>query len=94
MKLAGACFIYMDIQLYTLEPASDKVNGGTYLVDFKCAGYEPLLERILPAKEGAGEGERISEGCGYRLGDKDVTSPQPFLDMVNRLVIYLAKGGG
>ena len=86
----GACYVYMDIQLYTLDPSSDKTSAGTYLVDFKCAGYEPLVE------EAGGEngGERKLVGVGFRLGEKDVTSPQPFLDMTNRLVIFLASGGG
>lgn len=77
----AACYVYMDIQLYTLDAPSDKNAQGTYLVDFKCAGYEPLVE-LKGAKE--------LLGIGYRLVDKDVTSPQPFLDMTNQLVIYLA----
>ena len=83
----GSCYVYMDVQLYTLEAPSDK-GAGTYLVDFKCAGYERLVERVV------GEAGRALVGCGHRVADKDVTSPQPFLDLTNRLVIHLASGGG
>ena len=82
-----SCYVYMDVQLYTLEPASDKTSG-TYLVDFKCAGYEALVERALS------ESEKVLVGSGHRVLDKDVTSPQPFLDLTNKLVIHLASGGG
>ncbi|KAL8904125.1 MAG: hypothetical protein Q9207_003476 [Kuettlingeria erythrocarpa] len=74
-----ACYCYMDIQLYTMET-------DTYLVDFKCAGYESVV------KEVGENGEVKVRGTGYRVADKDVTSPQPFLDLANMLVIQLAKG--
>ena len=83
----GSCYVYMDVQLYTLEQGSEK-QSGTYLVDFKCAGYETLLEKAIS------DSERVLAGSGYRIADKDVTSPQPFLDLTNKLVIYLAGGGG
>ena len=83
----GACYVYMDVQLYTLEPGSDK-HHGTYLVDFKCAGYEALVERMV------GDSQRALVGSGFRIANKDVTSPQPFLDLTNKLVIHLAGGGG
>ena len=83
----NACYVYMDVQLYTLEAGTDK-HSGTYLVDFKCAGYESLVE------EAVSDTERILKGSGVRVLDKDVTSPQPFLDLTNRLVIHLAGGGG
>ena len=75
----SACYVYMDVQLYQLEQE-------TYLVDFKCAGYEPLLEVAVS------ESEKKLVGSGFRVLDKDVTSPQPFLDLTNKLVIQLAKG--
>ena len=75
----SACYVYMDVQLYQLEE-------GTYLVDFKCAGYETLMEVAVS------ESEKKLVGSGFRVLDKDVTSPQPFLDMTNKLVIQLAKG--
>ena len=81
--LAGsdsACYVYMDVQLYQVE-------AGCYLVDFKCAGYEGVVEGINPF---TGKVELI--GNGHRVLDKDVTSPQPFLDLTNQLVIHLARG--
>ena len=81
-----ACFVYLDLQIYVLELE-------TYLVDFKCAGYESIIgEHNVVNKKG----EEITEfiGSGHRVADKDVTSPQPFLDLANRLVIHLARGGG
>ncbi|KAL8766441.1 MAG: hypothetical protein Q9194_006269 [Teloschistes cf. exilis] len=84
-KGTDACYVYIDIQLYTME-------AGTYLVDFKCAGYEPVhYEMVGPAGED-GEGKMKVVGTGHRVKDKDVTSPQPFLDLANMLVIQLAKG--
>ena len=81
-----ACFVYLDLQIYVLEV-------DVYLVDFKCAGYESIIgeHKVVNKK-----GEEITEfiGSGHRVADKDVTSPQPFLDLANKLVIHLAKGGG
>ncbi|KAI4089411.1 MAG: hypothetical protein LQ344_005413 [Seirophora lacunosa] len=74
-----ACYCFMDIQLYTMEI-------DTYLVDFKCAGYESVVREI------GDDGEVKITSTGYRVADKDVTSPQPFLDLANKLVIQLAKG--
>ncbi|MCJ1471445.1 Protein kinase [Lambiella insularis] len=82
----GACYVYMDVQLYTLETSTDKVQG-TFLVDFKCAGYESIVEKVV------NETTKVLVGNGIRVKDKDVTSPQPFLDLTNRLVIHLAGGG-
>lgn len=75
----NACYVYMDVQLYMLEP-------DCYLVDFKCAGYETIVETAIS------ESEKVLVGSGIRVLDKDVTSPQPFLDLTNKLVIHLAKG--
>lgn len=77
--VTDACYCFIDIQLYTMEPE-------TYLVDFKCAGYESVI------KEMNEDGQVKYMGTGQRLVDKDVTSPQPFLDLTNKLVIQLAKG--
>lgn len=82
----GACYVYMDVQLYTLEPSTDKVQG-TFLVDFKCAGYESIVEKVIS------DTQKVLVGSGIRVHDKDVTSPQPFLDLTNKLVIHLAGGG-
>ncbi|KAL9104837.1 MAG: hypothetical protein Q9163_000285 [Psora crenata] len=79
-----ACFVYLDLQIYVLEQ-------DVYLVDFKNSGYEPIVgERKVVNKKG----ELVSEfvGNGQRKAEKEVTSPQPFLDLANKLVIHLAKG--
>ena len=86
-NMTGSCYVYMDVQLYTLEQGSEK-QLATYLVDFKCAGYEAMVEKAI------GDAEKVLIGSGYRIADKDVTSPQPFLDLTNKLVISLAGGGG
>lgn len=81
-----ACFVYLDLQIYVLEME-------TYLVDFKCAGYESIVgtKEVVNVK-----GETVNEfvGSGVRVAEKDVTSPQPFLDLANKLVIHLANRGG
>ena len=80
-----ACFVYLDLQIYVLEET-------VYLVDFKCAGYESIVgSREVMNKNG----EMVTEyiGSGVRIADKEVTSPQPFLDLANKLVIHLARGG-
>ncbi|MCJ1270523.1 Protein kinase [Lobaria immixta] len=76
----NACYAYMDVQLYMLET-------DCYLVDFKCAGYETIVEAAV------NESEKKLVVSGFRVADKDVTSPQPFLDLTNKLVIHLARGG-
>lgn len=75
----NSCYVYMDVQLYMLE-------AECYLVDFKCAGYENIVETVI------NDFEKKIVGCGIRVADKDVTSPQPFLDLTNKLVIHLARG--
>lgn len=76
----NACYVYMDVQLYMLET-------DCYLVDFKCAGYETIVEAAV------NESEKKLVVSGFRVADKNVTSPQPFLDLTNKLVIHLARGG-
>lgn len=78
-QVYDACYVYADIQLYTMEP-------DTYLVDFKCSGYESVVKEYINGVEAE------LRGTGFRVADKDVTSPQPFLDLANALVIQLAKG--
>lgn len=79
----SACFVYLDLQIYSLEME-------VYLVDFKCAGYESIIgsKEVINKK-----GETVTEyiGSGIRVPDKNVTSPQPFMDLANKLVIYLAN---
>lgn len=81
-----ACFVYLDLQIYSLEME-------TYLVDFKCAGYESIVgsKEVVDKK-----GETVTEyiGSGIRVVKKRVTSPQPFLDLANKLVIHLANKNG
>lgn len=78
-----ACFVYLDLQIYAIDEAN-------YLVDFKNSGYEPIVgERKVVNKQGELVTESI--GNGQRKAEKDVTSPQPFLDLANKLVIHLAK---
>ena len=79
-----ACFVYLDLQIYVLEQ-------DVYLVDFKNSGYEPIVGERKVMNE---KGEMITElvGSGHRKAEKEVTSPQPFLDLANKLVIHLAKG--
>ena len=77
-----ACFVYLDLQIYTLEQ-------DVYLVDFKNAGYEPIVgEKRVRGK--GGETKTVFVGNGLRKAEKDVTSPQPYLDLANRLVFQLA----
>ena len=79
-----ACFVYLDLQIYVIEE-------NNYLVDFKNSGYEPIVgERKVMNKKGELVTESI--GNGQRKSEKDVSSPQPFLDLANKLVIHLAKG--
>ena len=79
-----ACFVYLDLQIYVLEQ-------DVYLVDFKNSGYEPIVgTRKVTDKKGEVVSESI--GNGQRMAEKEVTSPQPFLDLANKLVIHLAKG--
>ena len=52
-----------------------------YLVDFKCAGYEAMVPNAV--------GELV--GSGYRVVEKDVTSPFPFLDAASKLIVQLAE---
>ena len=101
----GTCsFVYFDLQIYVLEQdvyLVDFKNAGYEAI----VGERKVLmkkNRRSARKEGgeagghgAGEGEWAFEavGSGRRLGDKDVTSPQPFLDLAMKLVIHLAKGG-
>ena len=52
-----------------------------YLVDFKCAGYEAMVLNVA--------GELVASG--YRVVEKDVTSPFPFLDAASKLIVQLAE---
>ena len=101
----GTCsFVYFDLQIYVLEQdvylvdfknAGYEAIIGERKVLIKKHGSRPGKEGGETGAHGAGEGEWTFEpvGSGRRLGEKDVTSPQPFLDLAMKLVIHLAKGG-
>jgi carbon catabolite-derepressing protein kinase len=76
----GSVMVYLDVQLYQLEP-------NNFLVDFKCAGYERVEER-------AGEGlDRYVKDEAYAgkkdESEKEVTSAFPFLDVASKLIMSL-----
>ncbi|KZF18950.1 Pkinase-domain-containing protein [Xylona heveae TC161] len=53
-----SCFVHMEIQLYQLE-------RDFYLVDFKCAGYECLIEDVVEEVSATQEVEKVE---GERIG--------------------------
>ncbi|ORY83780.1 kinase-like domain-containing protein [Protomyces lactucae-debilis] len=76
----GSVMVYLDVQLYQLEP-------NNFLVDFKCAGYERV-------REGEGEGlDRFVKDESYgghkAESDKEATSAFPFLDVASKLITSL-----
>ena len=92
--VAYGVWVFIDIQLYQLE-------AGTYMVDFKCDGYQNVV-RIDNHSSYSGVG---SEGTGGASGgwkpisrrirnkEKEATSPYPFLDVASDLVAQLAVAG-
>lgn len=88
-NLSYGVWVYIDIQLYQLE-------AGTYMVDFKCDGYQNVI-RVLDgnASEGGSQGgpggsEWRTISRRIRNKEKEVTSPYPFLDVASDLVAQLA----
>ncbi|KAF2224121.1 hypothetical protein BDZ85DRAFT_97585 [Elsinoe ampelina] len=107
-----SCWVYVTIQLYCIEKDS-------YMVDFKCAGYERLVRKIARRvrsgmgdsppdplnKDGADPGdEQVEktkdeaedfdegyEGAGRVVGEKDISSPFPFMDVASSLIVNLAQ---
>ncbi|KAI9806735.1 MAG: hypothetical protein M1825_006192 [Sarcosagium campestre] len=120
-------YVYMTIQLYTLD-------RGFYLVDFKCDGYERILEEDIEEVDKAGalaeqtanlklqgnmgargkthtfdisstDGNAAAveyidqikkkhvrlRGVGKAKGEKECSSPFPFLDLASKLIIALAE---
>ncbi|KAI9667036.1 MAG: Protein kinase [Trizodia sp. TS-e1964] len=109
-------YVHMEIQLYQLEP-------GFWLVDFKCAGYERLIDDMEAAfseelahghmdgvdgHSGAspernaqhisnssaptlGRIKRPKKGVGLKKGEKELSSPFPFLDLATSLIISLSE---
>lgn len=87
--------VHMEIQLYQLE-------HNFYLVDFKCAGYEPLEKetksetkkrRVGFMQELGGDERGVIKGDDGKVEDKEkeVSSPFPFLELASRLIIQLAE---
>ncbi len=85
LELTDKVYVYMDIQLYQIEK-------GFYLVDFKCAGYERIVEEEVDSRE-AGKKLKRTRGEGRRFAEKEkeVCSPFPFLDLASKLIIALAS---
>ncbi|PNS18105.1 hypothetical protein CAC42_4064 [Sphaceloma murrayae] len=108
-----SCWAYVTIQLYCIEKDS-------FMVDFKCAGYERLVRklgrRVKRQMSGVYEGgdpgdehlERTGEqeeddreedlddgyeGLGRVVGEKDISSPFPFMDVASSLIVNLAQRG-
>ncbi len=81
-----SCYVHMEIQLYAIDPATTTSGHRVFLVDFKCAGYENLVDVM---RDDVG---KRAIAAGHRLRDKEVTSPYPFMDLANKLVIHLAAG--
>jgi carbon catabolite-derepressing protein kinase len=84
-------FVHLTIQLYQLE-------HDNYLVDFKCAGYEP--EKKSTKKKRVGFEEVLGGDSDGKLGRegqkedyKEVNSPFPFLDAAGALIVALAEAG-
>ena len=84
-------WVFIDIQLYQLE-------AGTYMVDFKCDGYQNVV-RIDTHSSSSGGGSEGTGGAGggwkpisrrIRNKEKEATSPYPFLDVASDLVAQLA----
>ncbi|KAK5131696.1 hypothetical protein LTR08_000750 [Meristemomyces frigidus] len=87
-------WVYVTIQLYSIDKES-------YLVDFKCGGYERLVRRFareVNAGEGGEEEDEGTEdeegeelvGVGRGGEEKEISSPFPFLDVTSRLITGLA----
>lgn len=70
--------VYLDVQLYQLEP-------NNFLVDFKCSGYEKVT-----APDGFdGISKLLKAGDKKLASEKEVTSAFPFLDVASKLILSL-----
>ena len=78
-------WVFLDIQLYQLE-------AGTFMVDFKCDGYQNVIRIVGDQNAGSDgtEGEWRPISKRIRNKEKEVTSPYPFLDVASDLVAQLA----
>ncbi|KAI9825016.1 MAG: hypothetical protein M1819_006527 [Sarea resinae] len=63
-----SCYVYMEIQLYQLEREF-------YLVDFKCSGYERLVEEVIDNVTDDGRMERVSGGRDRPEGSGKADGP-------------------
>ncbi|KAF2155002.1 Pkinase-domain-containing protein [Myriangium duriaei CBS 260.36] len=111
-----SCWVYVTIQLYCIEKDS-------YMVDFKCAGYERLMRKFrrglrkatsandettgksdgsedLSAPEDSEPEDKDTDeddmdegyvGLGRVVGEKDINSPFPFMDVASSLIVNLAQ---
>lgn len=83
--------VYLDVQLYQLEP-------NNFLVDFKCSGYE-CVTAPAPEKDASsadvsspvdtGLSRLLKSGKKKAASEKDVTSAFPFLDIASKLIMSL-----
>lgn len=96
-----SAWVYVTIQLYCIEQDS-------FMVDFKCAGYERLVRRLRREVKAQADGEMadvwreedqddedVDEGfmgCGRIPEEKDISSPFPFMDVASSLIVQLAQG--
>ena len=78
-------WVFLDIQLYQLE-------AGTFMVDFKCDGYQNVIRIVGDQNSGSGDTEDEWRPISKRIRnkEKEVTSPYPFLDVASDLVAQLA----
>ncbi|CAD0112859.1 unnamed protein product [Aureobasidium uvarum] len=96
-----SAWVYVTIQLYCIEQDS-------FMVDFKCAGYERLVRRLRREIKTHADGEASDVwreedhddedmdegymGCGRIPEEKDISSPFPFMDVASSLIVQLAQG--
>ncbi|CAC9886565.1 Pkinase-domain-containing protein [Aureobasidium pullulans] len=96
-----SAWVYVTIQLYCIEQDS-------FMVDFKCAGYERLVRRLRREIKTQADGETSDVwreedhddedmdegymGCGRIPEEKDISSPFPFMDVASSLIVQLAQG--
>lgn len=96
-----SAWVYVTVQLYCIEADS-------YMVDFKCAGYERLVRRLK--KEIRSSGQEAGDwrdadddvddddmdegfvGAGRVTDEKEISSPFPFMDVASSLIVQLAQG--
>jgi len=78
---AGSCPVANDSVYIYMDVQLYQLEHDFFLVDFKCAGYEAMVLNVV--------GDLV--GSGFRVVEKDVTSPFPFLDAASKLIVQLAE---